>query len=249
MAMLSQPETVQDILALSGKHEPRVLYLGTATYDDRSAQETQTRGFSDVGCAVTALEVAWASPSKEEMLDLVARADIVLVSGGNTLFALDRWVTLGLDNLLKDAAGRGVVMCGGSAGAIVWFDGGHSDSMDAKTFKNPPGPYLNPAAYDPTDPTAAAWANWAYIRTPGLQVVPGLFCPHYDATQVGRYLSTPSTTIIWRNLPACRTSTPPSPTGSPGPPPSPSCSGGTQVGEPTRFQYNFVVRFGGRKSE
>jgi len=29
-----------------------------------------------------------------------------------------------------------VVIAGGSAGAICWFDGGHSDSMDPCTYKN-----------------------------------------------------------------------------------------------------------------
>lgn len=30
----------------------------------------------------------------------------------------------------------GAVLTGGSAGAICWFDGGHSDSMDPATYKN-----------------------------------------------------------------------------------------------------------------
>ncbi len=30
----------------------------------------------------------------------------------------------------------GVVMTGGSFGAICWFDAGHSDSMDPATYKN-----------------------------------------------------------------------------------------------------------------
>lgn len=45
------------------------------------------------------------------------KADIILVSGGNTLYAVDRWTYLGLDELLRGAAHRGKVMAGGSAGA------------------------------------------------------------------------------------------------------------------------------------
>ena len=63
-------------------------------------------------------------------LPQVKDADIILVSGGNTLFAIDRWVKIGLAPLLKAAAARGAVLTGGSAGAICWFDSGHSDSMD-----------------------------------------------------------------------------------------------------------------------
>jgi dipeptidase E len=78
---------------------------------------------------------------------------------------------------MSEALARGVVHAGGSAGGIVWFDGGHSDSMDPDTYKNPPGRMLNPAC------TPEQMSNWAYIRVPGLSLLPGLFCPHYDKVQ------------------------------------------------------------------
>ncbi|KAG7347930.1 peptidase S51 dipeptidase E family protein [Nitzschia inconspicua] len=64
-------------------------------------------------------------------------ADIIVVGGGNTLYAIDRWNHLGLVPLLRKAMERGTVLTGGSAGAIVWFDGGHSDSMDPDTYACP----------------------------------------------------------------------------------------------------------------
>jgi len=175
--MLSKPETVKEIIELSGKPTPRVLYLGTATYDDPSPQATQTKGFLDSGCSVTAMRVAVHNLTTSELKVAFAAADVVLVSGGNTLFARDRWVKLGIDILIKEAMDRGSVLCGGSAGGIVWFDGGHSDSMEAASYKNPPGPLLNP------NMTPEEMASWAYIRVPGLSTVPGLFCPHYDMTE------------------------------------------------------------------
>lgn len=60
------------------------------------------------------------------------RCDILLVSGGNTLYACDRWTFLGLDKLIKQRIDLGdVVLCGGSAGAMAWFQTGHSDSADS----------------------------------------------------------------------------------------------------------------------
>ena len=38
--------------------------------------------------------------------------------------------------LLGAALERGTVMAGGSAGFIVWFDAGHSDSHDPDSYKN-----------------------------------------------------------------------------------------------------------------
>ena len=51
--------------------------------------------------------------------------------GGSTCVALATGSGPGsLDTALRAAMERGAVLCGGSAGAICWFDGGHSDSMD-----------------------------------------------------------------------------------------------------------------------
>jgi len=180
--MLSLPETVAEIIELSGKERPRVLYLGTATYDNPADQKTQTQAFLSKGCAVDALNIAVKSPSKDMLNSKFTGVDIVLVSGGNTLFAHDRLVKLGIDILIKDAMGKGTVLCGGSAGGIVWFDGGHSDSMEASSYKNPPGPLLNPAM------TKEEMESWAYIRAPGLSILPALFCPHYDMTESNGFL-------------------------------------------------------------
>jgi dipeptidase E len=177
MDMLGTKETVHEVIALSGKPQPRVLYLGTATYDAPAPQADQTGVFLASGCTVKALSVSVAAPPMRDMQAMFDATDIILVSGGNTLFARDRWVKLGIDKLINGAMAKGVVLSGGSAGAIVWFDGGHSDSMEPESYKNPPGPLLNPNA---TKEELAA--GWAYIRVPGLNILPALLCPHYDMT-------------------------------------------------------------------
>jgi dipeptidase E len=176
--MLSQPETAREIIALSGLTKPDVLYLGTATYDAADAQMAQTGQFSTLGCRVEALRIAYLSPPRAELENAFAQADVVVVSGGNTLFAVDRFRKLGIDKLIRAASARGAVLAGGSAGGIIWFDGGHSDSMDATTYKNPPGPLLSK-----TLTKRQLEQSWAYIRVPGLGMLPGLFCPHYDVTE------------------------------------------------------------------
>ena len=174
--MLGLVSTVKEVIALSGLARPRVLYLGTATYDEPSAMASQTANFAMLGCNVTALEVAWRSPPTTVLTAAFYRADIILISGGNTLFAVDRWAKLGMDVLMRSAADRGVVLSGGSAGFISLCNGGHSDSMEPDSYKNPPGPVLNGSV----GAKAAVYANWAYIRVPGLGVLGSLCCPHYD---------------------------------------------------------------------
>ena len=176
--MFSQPETAMEVIELSGKEQPNVLYIGTATYDDETSQHTQTNEFNKRGCRVISLKVAKNQPSEKVLDSLFVEADIILISGGNTLYAVDRWKSLGIDKRIQKAGSEGKVLAGGSAGGIVWFDGGHSDSMDPSTYLNPPGPIINPdLSKKDLD------KSWAYIRVPGLSILPGLFCPHYDKTE------------------------------------------------------------------
>ena len=125
---------------------------------------------------------------------------------------MDRWEHLGLDELLKGAAHQGKVMAGGSAGAICWFDSGHSDSADPDTYrlamlehfegkqpsdnptespnKNAKGSYKGNGGPKPStsfvgeDSINSGESNeWEYIRVSALGIWPGLVCPHYDRIQ------------------------------------------------------------------
>lgn len=133
MDAISTPYFAKSIIDLTNlpHDQVTVLYIGTAMYDIPRYQQKQTLGFVELGCTINTLDVAHASPSTSEMQEKVNAANVILVSVGNTLYALDRWQAVGLDVILKDAVQNGnKVMAGGSAGAICWFDGGHSDSMD-----------------------------------------------------------------------------------------------------------------------
>lgn len=112
-----------------------VAYLGTATCD-LPEPEKQTGGLARRGCHVRAICVADPAATElaaDDAVYLREAADVVLVSGGNTLYAVERWERLGHDVLLRELAGRGqhggaarrVVLAGGSTGAICWFTAGH----------------------------------------------------------------------------------------------------------------------------
>ena len=188
-------EVAEAILRLTGKAaDPSavvVSYLGTATYDLEGPRTNQTKQFVARGCTVNNLAVGnpKATVDAAAVCAAIASSDVVVVSGGNTLFARRRWEKLGIDAALRAAAERGCVMAGGSAGLIAWFDAGHSDSMDPETYRPA---MVKDEVEDgkPTDdeassaPEAGAEAKaWAYIRVGGLGFLPGLACPHYDRTQ------------------------------------------------------------------
>ena len=77
--------------------------------------------------------------------------DIIYVGGGNTKSMLAVWREWGLDEILKEAYKKNIIMSGVSAGAICWFEKGITDS----------------------------WKDHqATIDCLGL--VNGICCPHYD---------------------------------------------------------------------
>lgn len=149
----------KEIISLSKKQHPKVLFIPTASSDD----ETYCKDFSEyygekLGCKVSFLYLCSGNLSKKEIQQKILGTDIIYVGGGNTLKMMKLWRRLGVDKLLKKAWGDGVVLCGISAGAICWFESGHSDSM---SFYNP--------------------KKWNYINVRGLGLLKGTMCPHYNS--------------------------------------------------------------------
>lgn len=193
LAMMGEPSVVSAVLSLTGKpeNEIRMLYLGTATYDLPQFREKQTAAFSERGVTVTSLDVALAVPPEAAVSSAIDEADVILVSGGCTLFAVDRWRRAKMVEPLRRAMERGATLCGGSAGAGCWFDALHSDSMDPDWYRDTMLAGRGAAAAKkPAEATAHEKRAegdgpppWEYIRVPGLGFLPGLLCPHHDRTQ------------------------------------------------------------------
>eukprot|EP01104_Vermistella_antarctica_P002367 TRINITY_DN12621_c0_g1_i1.p1 TRINITY_DN12621_c0_g1~~TRINITY_DN12621_c0_g1_i1.p1 ORF type:complete len:326 (+),score=40.12 TRINITY_DN12621_c0_g1_i1:195-1172(+) len=194
--LMNHSSACEAVINLVGKNASAItlLYIGTATYDLPMPRQRQTGKFAAAGCKVTSLECTSTVP--ENMEQLVAAADIILISGGNTLFATDCWRKIGLVPMLRNAMDRGCVLTGGSAGFIVWFDGGHSDSADPDSFKTAMELEASAVAAagdsgnsEHADESSGAPANesekkeWTYMRAPCLSFLPGLACPHHDRVQ------------------------------------------------------------------
>jgi dipeptidase E len=154
----------QHIVMLSGKQAPKVLFVPTASSDDQRYIDYMKKIYqTDLMCQFETLLLIKEKPSKKEITEKIANADIIYIGGGNTLKMMRLWRHLGIDILLKDAYNKGTVMCGLSAGSICWFDYGHSDSMY----------YYHPE-------------NWNYIRVRGLGLIKGFTCPHFDSETNGK---------------------------------------------------------------
>jgi dipeptidase E len=147
----------REILGLTGKTRPTVLFLPTASKDNEESCEGLTKVYRRLGAKVDLLLAIRGTPSAAEIKDKIAGADAIFVGGGNTLMMMRRWKFLGIDRQLLKAYREGKVLAGASAGSICWFESGHSDSMRGY-------------GHDP----------WEYIAVSGFGLLPGFHCPHYD---------------------------------------------------------------------
>jgi dipeptidase E len=153
----------REIIRLSNKKHPKLLFIPTASSDsERYWKHVQEYFGGFLKCKTDVLFLIKEQPSKEHIRKKILAADIIYVGGGNTLMMMRLWRRLGVDRLLKAAYENGTVLSGISAGSICWFDSGHSDSM---SFYNP--------------------RKWKYVNVKGLGLIRGIHCPHYNGMTRG----------------------------------------------------------------
>lgn len=153
----------REIIRLTRKQHPRLLFIPTASSDSERYWKHVQEYFGDfLKCKTDVLFLMSERPAAESIRKKILAADIIYVGGGNTLQMMRIWRRMGVDRLLMSAYEKGTVLSGISAGAICWFESGHSDSM---SFYNP--------------------QKWEYIRVRGLGLVGGMLCPHYNGMTRG----------------------------------------------------------------
>lgn len=117
------------IVKLAGKKHPRALFIPTASNDSTGYWDTFHSVYGKkLGCQTDALFLLKENLSKKQIEEKILSSDIIYVGGGNTLRMLRIWKKHGVDILLKKAYKKGIILSGLSAGAIVWFRYGSSDS-------------------------------------------------------------------------------------------------------------------------
>jgi len=153
----------REIVRLANKKNPNLLLIPTASSD---SEQYWTRAQQYYGkflkCKTDVLFLIKERTSSGQIEKKISSADIIYVPGGNTLLMMRVWRRLGVDRCLRVAYESGTVLAGMSAGAICWFDSGHSDSM---------------SFYQPR--------KWKYINVRGLGLLKGIHCPHFNSMTLG----------------------------------------------------------------
>ena len=150
-------EIDKEIIHLSEKAKPRLLFIPTASSDSEGYVDTIQNYFGKkLHCEIDTLYLLEKNLTPKEIERKILNTNIIYVGGGNTLKMMNVWRKNGIDNIIKKAVKKGIVLSGVSAGAICWFKYGSSDS---RRFYNPKADL---------------------IRVKGLELINALFCPHYD---------------------------------------------------------------------
>ena len=142
---------VQLVADLTKKQNPKICYVPTA-----SADNTDNIRYWDYICKNGSFEPyvlkVWVSSDKanKSFKDFLLSMDAIIVGGGNTLNMMGIWKAQGIDEILIEALDKGIVLAGGSAGSICWFQNGISDSRPV---------------------------NLSLVN--GLSILPYSNCPHY----------------------------------------------------------------------
>jgi peptidase E len=150
---------VRYAVELSGAEVPRVCVLHTATGDDAARRAGWYAAVAAAGWRPSHLAL-FPMPNVSGLAEHLLEQDVIWVGGGSVANLLALWRLHGVDVALREAWEAGVVLMGGSAGSLCWFEGGTTDSF---------GPDLRPV-------------------TNGLALLPGSTCPHYDSEERRRPL-------------------------------------------------------------
>lgn len=136
---------------------PRVAHINTAGGDQRFVEGQELEAASLAGAHASHLRF-FPKRNIEDLEGYLLSQDVIWVSGGSVVNLLAVWRAQGLPEILSRAWQGGVVLAGGSAGALCWMSGGTTQSF---------GPEIS-------------------VLTDGLGFLPQSLAVHYDSDAARR---------------------------------------------------------------
>jgi peptidase E len=138
-------------LQLTGKSIPKLCYIGIAGGDAASSTVAFYNACIDENIAPSHLQF-FPMPNVADARQHILAQDMIWVGGGSVANLLAVWRVHGLDEIMREAWEKGIVLGGVSAGSICWHTGGTTDSFgtDLQPVTNGLGfiPYSNGVHYD-----------------------------------------------------------------------------------------------------
>jgi dipeptidase E len=115
------------ILAQCEKRSPKICLLPTPSGDDKGVIKDFFYTFNRYTCDMDYLPLF--HNKVENIEEFLLKQDVILVCGGHSKSALGVFKEWGLPEILKKAYDKGIILAGGSAGAVCWAKEAITDSF------------------------------------------------------------------------------------------------------------------------
>ena len=144
------------IVELAESPRPRICLLPTASGDPEDQIARFRRAFAERDCVPEVISLFRLADNPVDLRNELLAQDVIYAGGGSMVNLVAIWRAHGLDQILRECWREGILICGQSAGAMIWFQGGITSSQG--------------------EPAAAS----------GLGLLPGSVCVHYLTEPVRR---------------------------------------------------------------
>jgi peptidase E len=178
------------VLAATGVERPRVCFLPTASGDADHYVVRFYRHFDPRRCEPSHLSLFRRDRAAPDLL----AQDLIYVGGGSVISLLGVWRAHGLDQVLREAWERGIVLCGLSAGSLCWFEHGlsayHGDDRVVDGLGLLPG--SNAVHYDKEASRRPAYHGAVAAGLPGGWAAEDSTALHFVGTDLARVVASRS---------------------------------------------------------
>jgi len=145
------------IIELTGKAHPTMVFIGAASGDNPAYFTAIKNHFADrLSINVINLNLT-EKPDTIKIQEIITKADIIYVGGGNVTRLMKALHETGADKMLIEAYNQGIIMSGNSAGGCVWFEFYDNDEDED---------------FDGTESTLKTKKALGFLK--------GYFCPHWN---------------------------------------------------------------------
>lgn len=146
------------IISLANIEKVKVLFVPTASGDTTSYIEKFKEYYESLNCEVDTLLLS-KTDNDNLIRSKIFSSNIIYIGGGNTAKMMRIFKRTHVNEYLKSAYEKGIILTGLSAGAMAYFTNGYSDSNRS------------------TNPEASL----CLVKC--LDIIPYCFCPHYNAKE------------------------------------------------------------------
>jgi dipeptidase E len=150
------------VLGLTGRERPRVCFLPQASGDADHYLVRFYRAFDAERCVPSHVSLFRRLRAPRDPRTHLLDQDLIYVGGGSIASLMGVWRAHGIDEILREAWRRGVVLCGLSAGSLCWFAEGVSTFHGAPERVEGLGllPWSNTVHYSSEPNRREAYHGW-----------------------------------------------------------------------------------------